>query len=1392
MNQSISDMLHTLHSEFEHSRPNVLLVVGSGVSFGATGEERAKWDGLLENGVKRLLHTNTWNKQEAECTKQQIRKTFTQHSCLDTVIELAQQITTALRNNEDEYSLWLKESIGTLQVKPEKKDTLNEIANLYEAGALVLTTNYDDLLSNACNTNPVIWLNPGEFLNVINRKKPGILHMHGHWETPDSIVFGQVSYDDILGHDVQELFRSLWLHWHWVYIGCGAGLRDPNIGKLLSWGREKYGSDGLSHYLLARKREVTTNTSPVSSNLKFVYYEDHRQIPDLLKSIEPPIRPFEIIDSESTVVRKPNTSFRHVLAPSWEELCNGIVPSTTADSKAQNALESYGYAFIRDVASVGKTTLALRLAARCHKGRDIFYLDLSNIANFHGDDDKAAERSLRQLSRRKTLIIVDNAHLQPTLALKLWESWNWSKRAAQSRCSQLLLISTIVQETVGVRGADDLSVVQKSNQCAVIMVRPNVQDMASILRYVVHCIGNRDHCPCPPTDVLRTWHETFSYELGAFCAAIVQQYEELRKEAWELAPEHATEWMQNRHIRHLANKEKENLTCISAFAQRFDMYVTATALPNRNCTGELLRGGLVQMREVGRRGHVIYSVHNRSLGALAISALQDNDGGLSTEDQLLKAAKRDVSLALYLSYECRASDGCEFRDALWRCLEKDANRTISQLAAVPLKYTVIFYEDAIKNGKATLGRNALVPLLSGSRKIAQRDFGSELYDLCYFVRKMTYHGQQSLLQKLWKELIEDVETLTSYGRTSSLSVIAVFIGHLSSQGQDDIAGRVWKSFKQNKARHINGVSQTSIADICLFLRTTHKHGKTRLTEEFWTTIIRCVDQLLDRAFGKSAVFSQISLLVDAASDQKQDLLLNKLWSWLIDNRERVKDSASFAPLNDVRRFISKASGYRIELSKFLWIEIGRDFEGLTERLSRIPLGLQRLFIDTLNEQGQGDLAKRLIAKIDVSDERVLQSALTTSLEEVRIFIRQAIKQGDLNSAKRAWEELAKDKDRFVRLVLASALEDLCSFVQLYQREKQGKNALSARLYNALESERQRLTVKVAETPIKAVRQFIEFSAKAGRGVIQEIVWSAVQEDVERLKLMAVDAGWVELVRMRNGLRREGFVEVIQDIPIEKLKIFGNTRAQFGAAVYLITEFDKMGCAELARRCREIVVRQTNLLRYRKIGAIHVLAIFVSTFSRDEEGQMNEIFSKISKKAWRKWLREQYSKTPLDRLAKALTRLRWSEFPNIADQFSVSSLDSRVTQALGEVKTADCMHLSEIVQFLGAVKLIGRQIPHDEFSVCVSKRIERLPKLVCSGDNRIGYTERRLWVGLHAVTFLMPARTMCLDPDLVRSTLGRWKIAMRQADQEHDELKRLDEVLVAWLEAGWSARGCLQS
>lgn len=237
------------------SRGLVVTVTGTGVSVTACkdqtveGLQVSRWTGLLQHGVKHCRDIGTIDDEGASGLSSQLAQ-----GDVDSLIAVAEQITLLLKKRSSgTYRGWLRETIGSLQ--PSSPEI---IAALDQIPGTLATLNYDGLIEQVTGRRTVTWKDRERTQDLLRGEPPpGVLHLHGSWEDPDSVVLGFRSYqtvkDDLHTKAVLQLFtitRTL------LFVGCGNTFSDPNFSSLLDWAALALEDTSPRHFLLCRLEEV--------------------------------------------------------------------------------------------------------------------------------------------------------------------------------------------------------------------------------------------------------------------------------------------------------------------------------------------------------------------------------------------------------------------------------------------------------------------------------------------------------------------------------------------------------------------------------------------------------------------------------------------------------------------------------------------------------------------------------------------------------------------------------------------------------------------------------------------------------------------------------------------------------------------------------------------------------------------------------------------------------------------------------------------------------------------------------------------------------------------------------------------------------------------------------
>lgn len=261
-------LVHDLAREIAEGQ--VVAVVGAGVSTAANGAApAASWTGLLHIGVERCeqlvpgLPRGWGDRVRGELESGDI----------DELLIAAEKVTRRLGGSRGgEYHRWLSETVGRLKVvDPAVPEALACL------GVPLVTTNYDDLLEGVTGLPFATWRDGSSVQRILRNPAMGIVHLHGHWSRPDSVVLGIRSYEEVLGDSsAQAMLRALAVFRSFLLVGFGAGLNDPNFYALRSWMADVLSDSEYRHYRLVLEGELQSVAAEhLSERISAVAYGSH-------------------------------------------------------------------------------------------------------------------------------------------------------------------------------------------------------------------------------------------------------------------------------------------------------------------------------------------------------------------------------------------------------------------------------------------------------------------------------------------------------------------------------------------------------------------------------------------------------------------------------------------------------------------------------------------------------------------------------------------------------------------------------------------------------------------------------------------------------------------------------------------------------------------------------------------------------------------------------------------------------------------------------------------------------------------------------------------------------------------------------------------------------------
>ena len=279
-------MVEDLRREIEDGR--AIVIAGAGVAIAASGgDARASWTGLLEDALR-------WCQDHVhgQLGWSEIVETLLRNRDVDSLLLAAETLTRWLGDRTGgDYSRWLHERVGSLPLAD--RSVLEALAGL---GVPLATTNYDDLIEQATGWGWATWRD-GRRVTRALRADPrslapnerAVLHLHGHWDDPESVVLGIRSYEALLGDQpVQALQRAIGTLRTVVLVGVGAGASDPNLGALRRWLAATFRGTEHRHYRLCLERQVAELMAEHGSDERIVplpFGDSHQDLAGFLRGL---------------------------------------------------------------------------------------------------------------------------------------------------------------------------------------------------------------------------------------------------------------------------------------------------------------------------------------------------------------------------------------------------------------------------------------------------------------------------------------------------------------------------------------------------------------------------------------------------------------------------------------------------------------------------------------------------------------------------------------------------------------------------------------------------------------------------------------------------------------------------------------------------------------------------------------------------------------------------------------------------------------------------------------------------------------------------------------------------------------------------------------------------
>lgn len=265
---------------------NTVAMLGTGFSSAVAADPAgASWIGLLEAGVEYLRE----NKIAADPILANISSDIELGVARGGtyLLTAGEKIADTMgRSSAVHFGKFLASTIGNLKADRGKCELGFAVQSL---GVPVLTTNYDNLYEQIVGNPSCTWRDPRTFHDAITGESTEVVHLHGIWKDPDSVILTVSDYERIIRDlNTAILRQAVGVLKSIVFIGYGAGLDDPHFTQLWKWLTPML-REGVTHYLLVREMEHEKLVQAVMDKpiIAISYGSDYADLPGFIRSLAP-------------------------------------------------------------------------------------------------------------------------------------------------------------------------------------------------------------------------------------------------------------------------------------------------------------------------------------------------------------------------------------------------------------------------------------------------------------------------------------------------------------------------------------------------------------------------------------------------------------------------------------------------------------------------------------------------------------------------------------------------------------------------------------------------------------------------------------------------------------------------------------------------------------------------------------------------------------------------------------------------------------------------------------------------------------------------------------------------------------------------------------------------
>lgn len=263
-----------------------LLVIGTGFSAASVTDSRnCSWPELLRSGIEYISSNIPATSNRITDSILNDIEIGVEEDDAEFLLTAAQKITNSMGGTSSQhFSSFLKSTLGIL--KPDSSKTSLALA-LQSLNLPMITTNYDTVFEDITGRKSVCWSDVRRSRSaLVSTDNDSILHLHGIWNEPESIIITSTDYEKVVNDKNLEALRSsVGLLRTMIFVGFGSGLHDPHLTSLWRWLSDL--STGATHYALCRSGDLAYANSQDGGTpiISVPYGETYTDLTPFVKSL---------------------------------------------------------------------------------------------------------------------------------------------------------------------------------------------------------------------------------------------------------------------------------------------------------------------------------------------------------------------------------------------------------------------------------------------------------------------------------------------------------------------------------------------------------------------------------------------------------------------------------------------------------------------------------------------------------------------------------------------------------------------------------------------------------------------------------------------------------------------------------------------------------------------------------------------------------------------------------------------------------------------------------------------------------------------------------------------------------------------------------------------------